>query len=375
MPAYKDGEIWRYRKRVTLPSGNRARVTGTPNVNTKTAAEAAEREHIEREMHPERVIAAAVTVAPKRKELPTVLEFSERFLSEYLPRQKPSARYAKERILRGKGGLLSYFGAMGLDEIDQSDVNAYVGLMRKLSTKTVNEKLTVLSTLLRYAGPKGCKLIPECVLSMHIDGMSAEIVAVPAADVAKLIAACTDDRYRAAVLLASEAGLRVGEIRGLQWTDVKDGRLTIRRAIDQRGNVGTPKHDKARVVPLSPALARALDVLPRRGLWVIGTLDEGGTVDYSAMWEALVKLYARAKVTIPVSETGKRMPWHSLRHTFGTECAARGVPLPVLQELMGHEDIGTTMRYVSVNLEQKDDAIARAFGAGPERATGGQQTG
>jgi hypothetical protein len=40
--------------------------------------------------------------------------------------------------------------------------------------------------------------------------------------------------------------LRIGEIRGLQWTDIKGGRLTVRRPVDPRNNVGTPKHDKAR---------------------------------------------------------------------------------------------------------------------------------
>jgi len=52
-----------------------------------------------------------------------------------------------------------------------------------------------------------------------------------------------------------------------------------------------------------------------------------------------------------------------LRHTFGTECAARGVPLPILKELMGHEDIDTTMRYVTVTADQLGAAITRAFGA------------
>ena len=33
--------------------------------------------------------------------------------------------------------------------------------------------------------------------------------------------------------LAYEAGLRAGEIRGLQWTDIKDGQLTIRRALEK----------------------------------------------------------------------------------------------------------------------------------------------
>ena len=56
------------------------------------------------------------------------------------------------------------------------------------------------------------------------------------------------------------------------------------------------------------------------------------------------------------------MPWHSLRHTFGTECAARGVPVPTIKELMGHSDIKTTMRYVTVTESQRDEAIELAFG-------------
>lgn len=62
-------------------------------------------------------------------------------------------------------------------------------------------------------------------------------------------------------------------------------------------------------------------------------------------------------------------PWHSLRHTFGTECASRGVPITTLQELMGHEDIETTRRYVTVTRDHKHAGIALAFGAS------GQQVG
>ena len=56
------------------------------------------------------------------------------------------------------------------------------------------------------------------------------------------------------------------------------------------------------------------------------------------------------------------MPWHSLRHSFGTDCARRGVPLGTLKELMGHEKIETTLRYVQVTNEAKHHAIAQAFG-------------
>lgn len=36
---------------------------------------------------------------------------------------------------------------------------------------------------------------------------------------------------------------------------------------------------------------------------------------------------------------------HGLRHTFGTQCAAAGVPTRTIQEWMGHRDLATTQRY------------------------------
>jgi site-specific recombinase XerD len=95
---------------------------------------------------------------------------------------------------------------------------------------------------------------------------------------------------------------------------------------------------------------------------------------YWAMLEGLHAIYVRAGVKVPESETGVTMPWHSLRHSFGTELAGRGVPLPTIMELMGHGDIQTTMRYVTVTGAQMDAAIRLAFGqpggnSGSEKAT------
>jgi integrase len=88
------------------------------------------------------------------------------------------------------------------------------------------------------------------------------------------------------MLLASEAGPRIGEIRGLQHSDVRDGQLTVRR----RSTSTARDHARARQAALGTAVA-----CPRGG--------------------------------VPAS--GVTLPWHSLRHTFGAECAARGVPVPV----------------------------------------------
>ena len=54
--------------------------------------------------------------------------------------------------------------------------------------------------------------------------------------------------------------------------------------------------------------------------------------------------------------------FHDLRHTFGTRCAAAGVPMRTLQEWMGHRDIETTQRYADyAPNEHERELVARAF--------------
>ena len=98
---------------------------------------------------------------------------------------------------------------------------------------------------------------------------------------------------------------------------------------------------------------------------------DGRFIPYRTMLTEIRCLYERAGVSVLASETGKTMPFHSLRHSFGTECARRGVPVMTLRDLMGHYDVKTTQRYVTVTSADKRNAIEQAFGA--ERATDGQQ--
>ena len=117
-----------------------------------------------------------------------------------------------------------------------------------------------------------------------------------------------------------------------------------------------PKADKIRRVPVSPRLAAELAELPRLGLWVVSRQD-GGDLGYSAFREALAAIYELAGVPRP------RMLAHAMRHTFGTE-TAKMAPISVVQELMGHEDVNTTRRYIDVSEDQKRRAIEQTWGAG-----------
>lgn len=252
--------------------------------------------------------------------------------------------------------MLPFFGAMTIKSLKQTDIDTHAQneLDRGMAVKTVNNQLAVLSTLIKYTTGEKSKL------RFKLDGMAGELTAVATEDVEKLFGACNDARFTAVLLLAAEAGLRAAEIRGLQWTDVKGGQITVRRTLDKLTNEPVaPKHNKSRTVPMSGRLVASLASLPRRGLWVVAEAD-GSPITYDQMIDAVHAVYARAKVARPPKAL------HCLRHTFGT-ATARKVPLPVLQKLMGHSDVQTTLRYIDVNEDDKREANALVFGS-PETA-------
>lgn len=342
------------------------RVFGTPGVgeyadlgNTQAGGREAERRAIAA------VLSGAHTAearAAKEVAQKTIRQHAENFVATYKPGSKPGEKYEKQRVLDTH--LLPVFGDLTIPELRQVHIDEYAAdelerisemTGKTISVKTVNNQLAVLSTLIKYVTGQ------RSPLRFKLDGMAAELRAVPAEDVERLLEVIEDDRFRAVILLATEAGLRAAEIRGLQWTDVRDGMITVRRALDKRTNEAiAPKHNKSRTVPTSPRIADVLGRLPRTGLWVIAEAS-GAYVTYDDLAEAVGAIYARASVPRPPK------PLHALRHTFGTEMAQR-VPLPVLQALMGHADVKTTLRYVDVTERAKRAAIAAVYGDVPPPA-------
>src|SRR4051794_10883548 len=57
------------------------------------------------------------------------------------------------------------------------------------------------------------------------------------------------------------------------------------------------------------------------------------------------------------SERKGRIGWHDLRHTYGGHLAMQGVPLKVIQELMGHATIDMTMRYAHLSPDARREAV------------------
>ncbi len=346
---------WFFRTTVILPDGTRERVSGTPGIpglfhdlpQSKAGAQEAERRAIAALMSGER----ACVVASAR-EVPTLAEYVDTFLDNYAAAHKPSAQLAKRQILRHN--LIPFFATVRLDQIRQEDVDRLVAqlLRRKLSRKTVNNVTAVLSSLMRYAVKN--KVIEPFELTFNIKAQQTEILAVAAEDVAKLVEACADARYRAAILLAVDAGLRVGEIRALRWSDVNElaREVTVSRSLDRTNALTETKGWERRVIPISDRLWSALRAVDdRTKTHVLARRDGDHALRYDGVRDAILDVYKAAGVKPP------KKPWHSLRHTFCTELARAGVPVNVIKELAGHKSIETTLRYMHTDRAAKRGAI------------------
>lgn len=360
---------WYFRARVTFPNGARDRVFGTPGVpgpyhdipNTKLGAQEAER----------RAIAKAMTghaVRPEAaKEVPTITAWSKNFMEGYAASHKPSSRRDKRQRL--DLDVLPAVGHLRLDELRQEHVDKIVSNMldRERGRKGINTTTSVLSSLIGYAVSN--KLIADPELRYTIKTQDAELEAVPPEDVDKLVAAATDTRYRAAILLCSEAGLRVGEARALSWLDVNEiGReLAIVRSYDRTNALSETKGWERRSIPISDRLWDALKVVSRAGALVFARLD-GKPLGYDVVRDVIHEIYDKAGVTPP------KLPWHGLRHTYGTSLANQGTPIHTIKDLMGHKSIETTLRYMHSSRADKRAAIAGLDRAGSHRAAASQTT-
>ncbi len=150
---------------------------------------------------------------------------------------------------------------------------------------------------------------------------------------------------RALYLTAAMTGLRQGELLGLRWRDVDWAAQKIRVVRPYvRGKFRTPKsRTSSRAVPMADRVGRELELLFQSSAYqaedalVFGHPHTGHPLERSQVSKRFKRALKRAGV--------RDVRFHDLRHTFGTRCAAAGVPLRTLQAWMGHADIKTTMVY------------------------------
>jgi len=140
-------------------------------------------------------------------------------------------------------------------------------------------------------------------------------------------------------------GCRISEALALQTTDIKCGTLTFRKSTT-KGKL------KTRAVDIPPALAAILaDYQPPKP----GALFPG----LRGVTERLTRFMADKILKDACQRVGlEGVSTHSFRRTALTQMQNAGIPLRHIQEISGHNDLGTLQRYLEVSPEQKKKAVS-----------------
>ena len=156
----------------------------------------------------------------------------------------------------------------------------------------------------------------------------------------------TKERDRALFGICLFTGCRVSEALALQTTDIKGGTLTFRKSTT-KGKL------KTRVVDIQPGLAQLLaDYQPSTGAGALFPGMRGRSLTLTRFMADKILKAACDRVGLVGVST------HSFRRTALTMMSSAGIPLRVIQEISGHNDLGTLQRYLEVTPEQRRKAVA-----------------
>lgn len=161
-------------------------------------------------------------------------------------------------------------------------------------------------------------------------------VVLGAEEVARFFECVPSLKYRAALMVACGAGLRISEAVRLRITDIDSKRMLIR--------VGEGKGRKDRYTMLSPRLLQVLRSYWRAARpkgYLFPSWREGRHMSQGALASA-------CRDAAKQSGIAKRITTHTLRHTFATHLLEAGTDTRVIQALLGHSRIDTTARYTQV---------------------------
>jgi site-specific recombinase XerD len=277
---------------------------------------------------------------------------------QYLERHHPDRSTAKHYI-NDVSIFSDFVGERSPREITVKTIDAFVQEQsdQNLKPATINRRLSAISSFFEFliaeAGDdswrnpvrwKRHRVQPGHHLPRDVSDETAD----------RLLASLDDVRDHAMFSLMLKAGLRVGEVIGLNLDDLEplDQDNLARLRVHGKG-------DKERTVWLTQETWRPvqawLGIRPASQQRTLFLNQHARPLSVSGVQHCL-KGYTRA--------LGIHLTCHQLRHTFARRLAEHDMPVDSLAKLLGHKGLQTTQLYI----DGADPSVRRAFQQAMQRA-------
>ena len=175
-------------------------------------------------------------------------------------------------------------------------------------------------------------------------------------------------RYGYLIILILNTGMREGEPLYLKWKDVdlEKRRIYIHGDVVEVKNRDenaessyicieqeTPKTDKStRYIPLNDNAVEALENLRK----LMKDKDRGIATKNHTILSPRKVYRTMENILTACKITGKTNLVHALRHTFATTLIRNGVDIKAVSEILGHEDVSTTLKIYHHTIEEQKHA-------------------
>ena len=151
-------------------------------------------------------------------------------------------------------------------------------------------------------------------------------------------------------LIGMYTGLRLKDASLLKWESIDLSNSSI-KLIPHK----TKKHKTFIEVPLLGELKTELfSKSIGESEYILPSIASSYLLQRSTISRRSSRIFIDAKIE---SNDDGKVGFHSLRHSFATICINSGVPMDIIQELIGHSNIKMTRHYSRIGLETKADAM------------------
>ena len=148
------------------------------------------------------------------------------------------------------------------------------------------------------------------------------------------------------VFIAAETGLRASDIVFLKFSEIKwDKNIIQKMQMKTKQPIEVPISDNIKYLLLD--YLKNHRVSDDSEYIFINTQTGVPFNDAAVLTHTVRKAFVKANINIRNKKAGA----HSLRHSLATNLLKNNTPLPVIKGILGHTNISTTEKYLSIDIE------------------------
>lgn len=272
----------------------------------------------------------------------------------------------------------SCIASIKVQKLNYKDIQSFYNTLTNLSNSYI-EKIHIMVNLIITEAIKREYIIKNPLLNVTIpksEKNTREIEAFSIDEQKILIKYIQTNIYKNIYTIAMFSGMRIGEILALKPDDIdlNNNEINIVRTLsrDKKGNTilgsSTKTYTSKRTIPITSLFLNEIKdsidkMTPNPNNLIFTTRNNNfiTPVNINKYFKTLCKKAELKLTTNKNNEIISEVNTHMLRHTYATRCIESGMPAHVLQKLLGHKNISTTINtYTTIFNKYRNDEVDKS---------------